>query len=82
MVVVDVGIYLFKCGVFVLEIVVVSWSQYKSQGFGSSGMCGSLEEYLELVKGIMFKNVIDFFEGINIIWICVVGGEFIGKVVV
>ena len=81
MVAVDVGTYLPKRGVSVPEIAAVSRSQHKSQGFGSSGTRGSLEEYLELVKGTMPKNATDPFEGINTTWTRVAGGEPIGKAV-
>ena len=81
MVAVDVGTYLPKRGVSVPEIAAVSRSQHKSQGFGSSGTRGSLEEYLELVKGEMPAGAIDPFEGINTTWTRVEGGAPVGKAV-
>lgn len=81
MVTVDVGTYLPKRGVSVPEIAAVSRSQHKSQGFGSSGTRGSLEEYLELVKGSMPEGAADPFAGINTTWTRVAGGAPVGEAV-
>ncbi|PSR13511.1 MAG: LmbE family protein [Bacteroidetes bacterium] len=78
---VDVGTYLPKRGISVPEIAATSRSQHKSQGFGSSGSRGEVEEYLELVKGTMPAGAIDPFEGINTTWTRVKGGEVVGKAV-
>lgn len=81
MVTVDVGTYLPKRGVSVPEIAATSRSQHKSQGFGSSGTRGSLEEYLELVAGDMPEGATDPFVGVNTTWTRVAGGAPIGKAI-
>ncbi|MEM9261121.1 MAG: PIG-L family deacetylase, partial [Bacteroidota bacterium] len=81
MVTVDVGTYLDKRGISVPEIAARSRSQHKSQGFGSSGSRGSLEEYLELVAGEMPAGATDPFAGINTTWTRVRGGAPVGEAV-
>lgn len=58
------------------EISALSRSQHKSQGFGSTGRRGEIDEYLMLWKGEMPEN--DIFEKINTTWSRIEGGDKIG----
>ncbi|RME96557.1 MAG: LmbE family protein, partial [Bacteroidetes bacterium] len=81
MVSVDVGTYLPKRGLSVPEIAATSRSQHKSQGFGSSGSRGALEEYLELVAGDLPTGATDPFAGINTTWTRVEGGAVVSQAI-
>lgn len=61
------------------EISALSRSQHKSQGFGSTGRRGELDEYLMFWKGEMPDE--DIFESINTTWSRVEGGTKIGNMV-
>ena len=76
---VDVGVYYPVIGKSNTEIAALSRSQHKCQGFGVTGTRGSMDEYLELLKGDMPKNG-DPFEGINTTWTRVENGAPIGKI--
>ena len=62
------------------EIASKSRSQHKSQGFGSSPVLGSQEEYLELINGSI-PNKNNPFQGINTNWSRVKGGKAIGLLI-
>ncbi len=76
---VDVGVYYPVLGKSNTEIAALSRSQHKCQGFGVTGSRGSMDEYLELLKGDMPKSS-DPFEGINTTWTRVKKGEAVGKI--
>jgi LmbE family N-acetylglucosaminyl deacetylase len=61
------------------EIAAVSRSQHKSQGFGSKGMRGQQQEFLEYMKGERAEK--DIFEGVNTTWSRLKGGEKIQPLV-
>lgn len=61
------------------EISALSRSQHKSQGFGSTGRRGELDEYLMFWKGEMPKE--DIFESINTSWSRVRNGQVIGDLI-
>lgn len=62
------------------EIAALSRSSHKSQGFGSAGVRGQDEEYLELLKGSRPSGT-DIFEGIDTTWNRVEGGAPIGQLI-
>ncbi|QNF33680.1 PIG-L family deacetylase [Adhaeribacter swui] len=76
-VIVDVGGYNAALGKSYGELSALSRSMHKSQGFGSSGARGSEKEYFENLKGD--KATKDLFEGIDLTWKRVPGGEKISK---
>ncbi|KAA5548268.1 PIG-L family deacetylase [Adhaeribacter rhizoryzae] len=59
------------------EIAAASRSMHKSQGFGSGSNYGKVTEYLVHTKGTETKT--DLFEGINLTWNRVKGGEKVAK---
>lgn len=69
----NVGKYSPLLGESFSEIAARSRSQHKSQGFGSSGVRGGQQEFLEFVKGAAAKS--DPMEGINTSWTRVKGGD-------
>lgn len=62
------------------EIAAFSRSQHKCQGFGATGIRGSENEYLELIKGDLPNGKKDVFEGINTSWTRIPEGKAIGEV--
>lgn len=62
------------------EIAAFSRSQHKCQGFGATGVRGSENEYLELIKGDLPKGKKDVFEGINTSWTRIPEGKVIGEI--
>lgn len=74
---IDVGSYNALLGKSYTEIAAESRSMHKSQGFGASGSRGSTIEYLEPLKGATSSN--EIYEGINLNWSRLEGGEKIGK---
>jgi LmbE family N-acetylglucosaminyl deacetylase len=78
---VDIGTYYPMLGISNSEIAAFSRSMHKCQGFGSTGTRGSMNEYLELVKGEMPTEKSNLFEGINTSWSRVPNGERIGDLV-
>ncbi len=78
---VDVGVYYPLKGKSNTEIAAESRSMHRCQGFGSTGTRGSLNEYLELLKGDLPKDKTNLFEGINTTWTRVKGGAAIGKLI-
>ena len=71
---VDVGGYDPLLGLSYTEIAGRSRSMHKSQGFGAAETRGEMLEYLKLVKGDRPKTK-DIFEGIDMTWGRVKGGE-------
>jgi LmbE family N-acetylglucosaminyl deacetylase len=59
------------------EIAGESRSQHKSQGFGSAGRRGAQSDYFELADGDPATQ--DIFEGIDISWDRVPGGQKVGR---
>lgn len=74
---VDVGGYNPLLGKSYGEIAAESRSMHKSQGFGSARSRGSQIEYFKQLKGDSVKN--DLFEGIDVSWNRVQGGDKIQK---
>ena len=71
---VDVGGYDPLLGLSYTEIAGRSRSMHKSQGFGAAETRGEMLEYLKFVKGHKPKTK-DIFEGIDMTWGRVKGGE-------
>jgi LmbE family N-acetylglucosaminyl deacetylase len=61
------------------EIAAASRSMHKSQGFGSGSNYGQVTDYLEHTKGERASK--DLFEGIDLTWKRVPGGEAVGKLI-
>lgn len=61
------------------EISALSRSMHKSQGFGSSGIRNNTLNYFMLQKGDSVSN--DMFEGIDLSWNSVEGGDEIHKLI-
>lgn len=80
MISVDDGVYYPLKGKSNGEIAGLSRSQHRCQGFGTAGVRGSKEEYLELIKGEMPTDETDLFSGINTTWSRVKGGKAIGEI--
>ena len=74
---VNIGRYNALLGKSYSEIASTSRSQHKSQGFGSTGSRGDEKEYLEYRLGSKTEG--DLFEGIDITWNRVKGGEKISR---
>jgi LmbE family N-acetylglucosaminyl deacetylase len=77
---VDVGGYDPLLGLSYTEIAGRSRSMHKSQGFGAAETRGESLEYLKLVKGDRPKTE-DIFEGIDMTWGRVTGGQSIGDLI-
>ncbi len=75
---VDVGTYLPLLGESIPEIAARSRSQHRSQGFGSTGSRAESWEDLELLGGDTKGADGNPFEGIDISWNRVAGGQAIG----
>jgi LmbE family N-acetylglucosaminyl deacetylase len=74
---VDIGKYNKLLGLSYSELAALSRSSHKSQGFGVTGSRGRRLEYLQLEKGYQPGN--DVFEGIDISWGRVKGGDGVDK---
>ncbi len=61
------------------EISALSRSMHKSQGFGSSGIRNNIFNYFLILKGDSVKN--DMFEGIDLSWNRVEGGNEIHNLI-
>lgn len=75
---IDVGKYNALLGKSYSELAAESRSMHKSQGFGASGTRGTSYEYLQPLKGP--DNPKEIFQGINLSWNRIKGGEKIGTV--
>ncbi len=74
---VDAGEYDPLLGKSYSEIAAESRSEHKSQGFGSAARRGSRPEYFQVAAGE--PAAADIFEGIDVSWNRVPGGEAVGK---
>lgn len=72
----DVGGYNPWTGFSNGEVAAASRSMHKSQGFGSAAQRGSVIEYFKLLKGD--TAVKDIFDGIDMSWKRIKGGDKIG----
>jgi LmbE family N-acetylglucosaminyl deacetylase len=77
--VLNVGMYNPLLGQSYNEIAANSRSQHKSQGFGATGSRGDQIEYLEHLAGGEVED--DVFEGIELSWNRVKGGQKIGEAI-
>ena len=75
----NVGLYNPLLGKGYGEIAAESRTNHKSQGFGSARQRGQALEYFSPVAGQTAKQ--DLFEGINLNWNRIQGGEAIGKMI-
>lgn len=75
----NVGGYSPLLGESFTEIAARSRSQHKSQGFGSSGVRGDENEFLEFVKGEPASGKL--FDGINTSWSRIKGGASVQPLV-
>ena len=78
---VDVGGFDPLTGISFSETAAMSRSMHKSQGFGSETTRGSRVEYLQLLKGEMPEDKSNLFNGIDISWTRLKGGDVIGNMV-
>jgi LmbE family N-acetylglucosaminyl deacetylase len=76
---VDAGAYNPLLGESYTEIAAQSRSMHKTQGFGSSPQLGESINYFLPIDGAKANN--DLFDGINLTWSRVPGGEKIGKLI-
>lgn len=74
---VDTGEYNPLLGKSYSEIAGESRSQHKSQGFGMAGRRGTQTDYFEIAAGDPATR--DIFEGIDVSWSRVPGGEKVGR---
>jgi LmbE family N-acetylglucosaminyl deacetylase len=75
----DVGGYNPLLGKSYGEIAAISRSNHKSQGFGSAGSRGEALEYFRTTGGSAPAD--DIFEGVDLSWKRVHGGEAIEKII-
>ncbi len=75
----DVGGYNPLLGKSYGEIAAISRSNHKSQGFGSAGSRGEALEYFRTTGGSAPVN--DIFDGVDLSWKRVGGGEAIEKII-
>ncbi len=71
----DIGTYIPLLGQSNGEIASAARSMHKCQGFGSAGSRASRQEYLEIIKGTNPAPSNSPFEGIDITWSRVKGGQ-------
>ncbi|WP_051360210.1 PIG-L family deacetylase [Adhaeribacter aquaticus] len=76
---VDVSTFNPLLGRSYTEIAATSRSMHKSQGFGSGANYNQVIDYLEHTKGARAEK--DLFEGVNLSWTRIKGGEAVGKLV-
>ncbi|MBK7630169.1 MAG: PIG-L family deacetylase [Ignavibacteriales bacterium] len=69
----NLGEYNSLLGMSYTEISALSRSMHKSQGFGASGIRNNILNYFSLLKGDSVRN--DIFEGIDLSWDRVEGGN-------
>lgn len=74
------GVYYNTIGKSNQEIAALSRSRHQSQGFGSTGVRGVEDEYLELLKGDLPSDKSNIFDGIDTSWNRVFGGKPIGDI--
>jgi len=78
---VDIGAYYPLKGKSNNEIAAESRSMHKCQGMGSTPARGSMQEYLEFLKGDKPTDKENPFTGINTTWSRLKGGAAIGKLI-
>lgn len=78
---VDIGAYYPLKGKSNNEIAAESRSMHKCQGMGSTPSRGSMQEYLEFLKGDKPVDKENPFAGINTTWSRLKGGAAIGKLI-
>ena len=76
---VDVGTFYPVIGKSNTEIAAESRSMHKCQGMGRTPSRGSTLEYLEILEGDMPSDKTNPFEGIDMSWTRIKGGERIGE---
>lgn len=77
MVRIDTGEYNPLLGKSYSELAAESRSKHKSQGFGATGRRGTRYDYFQHMEGIPAK--MDLFDGIDISWKRVPGGQKVGQ---
>ena len=77
----EIGDYYAVLGKSNNEISAESRSMHKCQAFGTIGNRNSQKEYLEFLKGTKTKNKDDIFEGIDLSWSRLKGGEKVGGMI-
>ena len=75
---IETGVYYPSIGKSNQEIAALSRSCHQSQGFGTTGVRGQENEYLEFLKGEPLKEKNNLFEGIDTTWNRIKGGNEIG----
>jgi LmbE family N-acetylglucosaminyl deacetylase len=73
----DVGVYNPLLGKSYTEIAAESRSMHKTQGFGSTPQLGESVNYFLPIDGSKVRN--DLFDGINLTWNRITGGEKVGR---
>lgn len=73
----DLGEYSAVLGKSFTEIAGLSRSMHKSQGFGAAQNRGSQVNYFKHTAGDLAKS--DLFDGIDLSWSRIAGGESVGK---
>jgi len=76
---IDLGAYDPLSGESNTEIAGRSRSMHKSQGFGAAETRGESIDYLDLLKDVDGKIPTSLFDGIDITWNRIAGGQAIGK---
>jgi len=76
----NLGEYNSLLGKSYTEISALSRSMHKSQGFGSSGIRNNVLNYFTILKGDSVQD--DMFEGINLSWNRVDGGNKIHSLII
>jgi LmbE family N-acetylglucosaminyl deacetylase len=71
----NIGVYNAVLGTSYNEMAAKSRTMHKSQGFGSTGSRGEMEEYFEHLKGEQAKK--SLFEGVDASWNRVMGSQAI-----
>ena len=74
------GVFYTAFGKSNQEIAALSRSSHQSQGFGTSGVRGEDNEYLEYIKGEKTKDKNAIFEGIDTTWNRIKNGAPIGEI--
>lgn len=75
----NIGVYNAVLGTSYNEMAAKSRTMHKSQGFGSTGSRGEMEEYFEHLKGEQAKK--SLFEGVDASWNRVMGSQAIQPII-
>ncbi|MBF8150915.1 PIG-L family deacetylase [Winogradskyella sp. F6397] len=76
----DVGVFYPSKGMSNNEVAALASSQHLCQGFGRLSQRGTQQEYIELLKGEPISEGNNVFEGIDVSWNRIEGGEAIGTI--